>query len=222
MFCSIQNSEHLIFWHIFTFYSNFQSNLSFQKGYFGEEGDKLWLLFMAVDIRVRSGECQRTATVLPRPRACSRPWRCGAAAGNLERDVSFPLALADTSFATVAPRSSTSSQSKFVVLAPFQPTREAPAAPPWTPLSIAPPSASAISPEPSTRSVLPQTRPKLRREHITVVSITPSFSAAASCLVEVAVSSWYSHAPSLASSWLRVLGVGRRGGSGRWSRGRVA
>jgi len=38
MFCSIQNSEHLIFWHIFTFCSNFQSNLSFQKGYFGEEG----------------------------------------------------------------------------------------------------------------------------------------------------------------------------------------
>ena len=58
-------------------------------------------LFMAVDTRVWIGECQRTATVLPRPSACSRPWRCGAAAGNLERDVPFSLALTDV----VLPRS---------------------------------------------------------------------------------------------------------------------
>jgi len=83
-------------------------------------------LFMAVDIRVWIGECQRTATVVPRPSACSRPWRCGAAAGKVERDVSFPLALADTIFATGAPKSSNSSQSKFVVTSDPYPNS------PWT------------------------------------------------------------------------------------------
>ena len=83
-------------------------------------------LFMAVDTRVWIGECQRTATVLPRPSACSRPWRCGAAAGRVERDVSFSLALADTIFATGAPKSGTSSQSKFVETSDLYPNS------PWT------------------------------------------------------------------------------------------
>ena len=60
---------------------------------------------------------------------------------------------------------------------------------PSSPQSIAPPSASANPPEPSIRSVLLQPRPKRRRGRSTVTSFAPRLSSAASCSVEVAVSS---------------------------------
>jgi len=61
----------------------------------GEEGDKLWSLFMAVCSWAWISVCQRVSTVLPRPSTCSRPWQGEAAAGEVERGVSLPLALID-------------------------------------------------------------------------------------------------------------------------------
>jgi hypothetical protein len=59
MIGSSQNFAQLLFWHIFIFYSNFQSNLSFQKECFGRKGDKFQPLFEAVHRRASIGVCQR-------------------------------------------------------------------------------------------------------------------------------------------------------------------
>ena len=60
------------------------------------------------------------------------------------------------------------------------------------------PLAQALIPHSRNRAVLLRLRPKHRRKHFTAASSSPGSSTVARYLVEVAVSPWYSHAPSLA------------------------